>query len=212
MKNVYFVRHGETGSNRDRTHQGPNEPLTDLGRKQAEIVADRLTRIPFDVIVASDLKRAHETSMAISKKTGKEVVESPLFRERKIVTELIGLPHKSLEAEQIRSKVRARYDDPLWHYSDEENFFDLRGRAKEAIAFLEHYPQDNIVVVTHGMFLTTLIGVLIEPDMTPTFWQHIHNFLVTTNTGITWCQKGHPHSEKPDTWQLISWNDHAHLG
>jgi 2,3-bisphosphoglycerate-dependent phosphoglycerate mutase len=39
---LYCVRHGESVGNRDRVHQGPDTPLSDIGEDQARFVAHRL--------------------------------------------------------------------------------------------------------------------------------------------------------------------------
>ncbi|MBI4120834.1 MAG: histidine phosphatase family protein [Parcubacteria group bacterium] len=212
MRNIYFVRHGETPSNIDRIHQGHDEPLSKSGQKQAETVAERLTRVSFDIIISSDYKRALETAQAINEKTKKSVVESPLFREMKIPSEFVQKSHSDPETIRGWEMIDEHWNDAGWHYSDEENFSDLRKRAGEAISFLEGRSEENILVVTHSTFLIMIIGVMMDPRLTPSFFTDLYEFFVTRNTGITWCQQGHPHAENPNKWQLITWNDHAHLG
>jgi broad specificity phosphatase PhoE len=58
---IYFVRHGESVNNVSKNYQGADVKLSDLGCKQAEIVAERLTHVPIDVILASSFTRAHDT-------------------------------------------------------------------------------------------------------------------------------------------------------
>lgn len=60
---VYFVRHGETQSNRDGIIQGQlDTELNEEGREQAVLVANALGGIPFDYAFTSDLKRALSVS------------------------------------------------------------------------------------------------------------------------------------------------------
>ena len=65
-KYLYVVRHGEAEGNIDPNKRGPNSSLTEEGKKQAEVVAERFKKIPVDVIVSSPMKRAHDTSLVIS--------------------------------------------------------------------------------------------------------------------------------------------------
>lgn len=64
---LLLVRHGETEYNRIGRCQGwTDEPLNETGRRQAQEVADHLSRHPVRHILASPLKRAHETAQAIA--------------------------------------------------------------------------------------------------------------------------------------------------
>ncbi|MGB3413909.1 MAG: histidine phosphatase family protein [Microbacteriaceae bacterium] len=60
---IYLVRHGEQ---QNAEHGLPDGPLTEKGRKQAELLADRLARVPFTHAYHSPLERAQETANIIS--------------------------------------------------------------------------------------------------------------------------------------------------
>lgn len=57
---VYLVRHGESEGNKSQTYQFPETELSETGKRQAEILAERLAKIPIDFVYASILKRALE--------------------------------------------------------------------------------------------------------------------------------------------------------
>ena len=66
-----LVRHGETDLNARRIFQGYGDiPLSDLGRRQADRVAERLADIPVDVFYSSDILRTMQTAEAISQRLG----------------------------------------------------------------------------------------------------------------------------------------------
>jgi broad specificity phosphatase PhoE len=59
---VVLVRHGETEWTRTRQHTGKTDiPLTDEGRRQAELVGEALRGRSFGLVLTSPLKRAAET-------------------------------------------------------------------------------------------------------------------------------------------------------
>lgn len=63
---IYLVRHGETDWNLQERMQGQaDNPLNDTGRKQAQIVADKLRGITFDAAFSSTLCRAAATAEII---------------------------------------------------------------------------------------------------------------------------------------------------
>ncbi len=62
---LYLVRHGEQ---LDAEHGLPDGPLSPRGRRQAELLAERLGGIPFDAAYHSPLQRAAETADIIASK------------------------------------------------------------------------------------------------------------------------------------------------
>jgi broad specificity phosphatase PhoE len=60
---VYLVRHGEQV---DAEHGLPDGPLSARGRRQAELIAERLSGVPFTSARTSPLQRALETAEAMT--------------------------------------------------------------------------------------------------------------------------------------------------
>ncbi len=67
MKELYFVRHGQTEWNAIRRMQGQwNSDLTELGRDQADINGKFLSSLEIDYLVASPLDRTKQTADIIN--------------------------------------------------------------------------------------------------------------------------------------------------
>ena len=63
---VYLIRHGESEANAGGYHSGwAPVSLTEKGRSQARETAALIENVPFDRIIASDLRRAQETAHII---------------------------------------------------------------------------------------------------------------------------------------------------
>ncbi|WP_455640089.1 histidine phosphatase family protein [Parabacteroides sp.] len=79
---LILSRHGETEENIRHIMQGqmPGH-LSELGKQQAEQLADLLEKEDIDVIVCSDLARSYDTAMAVAHRKGLEPVATPLLRE-----------------------------------------------------------------------------------------------------------------------------------
>ena len=68
---ILAIRHGETLWNVDGRIQGHLDiGLNDTGRWQAERLGQALAAEPMAAIYASDLSRAHDTALAVSRYTG----------------------------------------------------------------------------------------------------------------------------------------------
>jgi probable phosphoglycerate mutase len=84
MLHLMLVRHGESEWNAQRRYQGQSDvPLSALGRRQAELIAERLAGGKIDAVYASDLARAWETARPIAEKNGLKVISEPRLRELK---------------------------------------------------------------------------------------------------------------------------------
>src|ERR1700724_2611339 len=77
-RTIELIRHGQTSHNSDdvsvdRIRGWKNIPLSDDGRKEAYRIAEKMARRKPDVIVTSDLKRAHDTAEIIAREMGMKV-------------------------------------------------------------------------------------------------------------------------------------------
>lgn len=147
---VYFVRHGQSEGNVRRYHQDKLTQLTEHGRNQAELVAQRCKKIDFDVILASDYVRAHDTTKAIAKASSMDVEVCELLRETRSPSFFQGKHHKSHAIIEIKNIILSNFSNPDWRHSDEENFYDMFQRAKQCIEFLQQRTEKNITCVAHG--------------------------------------------------------------
>jgi serine/threonine-protein phosphatase PGAM5 len=62
---IYLVRHGE---HQDAVHGLVDGRLSPRGRRQASLLADRLSGVPFDAVWHSPLERASETARAVAER------------------------------------------------------------------------------------------------------------------------------------------------
>jgi broad specificity phosphatase PhoE len=207
MKTVYFVRHGSTEGNEKRAYQHVHTPLSELGRRQAECVACRFERIPVDIVITSDMERAAETGRCIAERNRLPIVFDPLFQEILRPAIIRGKGRDDPEVLEIMRFLAENWANARVKHSDEENFFDLKERALKALAHLVERLERNLLVVTHGTFLSMLLCCMMAgEEVSPQWFDRVHHFLVLKNTALSVCEYDH------GKWQLVTWNDHAHLG
>jgi len=218
---IYFVRHGESEFNAANKHQHSQVELSQQGKEQVAIVAKRFLRIPIDVILTSTSTRAYKTANIIAAAIERKIIQTSLLTEIKQPSEIVGFSIDDPEAIRVRALIKEHWNEASWHYSDEENFFDAKARAQKFLPMLAERKEENILAVTHGVFLTggarkvltgrkvlkmVLTLMAAGEKLTPELFLGVRDFFVHRNTGITLCE----YDERG--WRLITWNDHAHLG
>jgi probable phosphoglycerate mutase len=213
MKTVYFVRHGESETNAGPIFLGPSAALTERGKKQTYCIAERASKLPVDTIVASTMRRAVETGDIIAQRISKPIQYSDLFTERLHPTSHNGLSKTHPECAREEQEFLERFTDPLWKFEDGENFVDLKKRADSALRFLEELTEDNILVASHGVFMTILLARVVHgEDLTAAECIRCIRGVYMDNTGLSILRYD---PEKSDSWMLPwhvrVWNDHSHL-
>lgn len=210
-KIVYFVRHGQSVDNAAPVFHSLDSPLSELGKKQAEKIAERISRIDFETLIASPLPRARETAHAVVKLTNKIPEYSDLFVERKKPTNLYGKSLEDEEAGLLGKKWKESLYTPGLRVEDGENFDDLVARADQALEFLASRPEKRLVVVTHGNFLRAMVvRVILAGSLTPEAFKNFYSNTQMENTGLTVLR--YDKTNRSSGWQLWIYNDHAHLG
>lgn len=211
MKNIYFIRHGESEGNTGPVRQDGFIHLSDRGREQAAFMAERCSNLPIEILVASTMTRAQQTASIIGEKIEKEVVSSALFTERRRPSAQTGKSKDHPDALVIDKEIWSNFGIPGYRHSDEENFEDLRDRARQALEFLASRPEKHIAVVTHGFFMRILIAyVVFRERLTGKECELFMRTFHMENTGLTIIEHTGPDKEPP--WRVWTWNDHAHLG
>ncbi len=211
-KIVYLVRHGQSTDNIAPVFQAPDSPLNEIGRGQAEKIAERISKLSFEALISSPFQRAKETAEAIAEASYKKPEYSDLFVERGKPTSVNGQPYKDEKANIVWREWEKSLYTPSMRVEDGENFDDIVARADSALEFLKNRPERSLVVVTHGFFLRTIVArVLIGDSLSGELLRKFQKATRTENTGITVLQYQNAFEEEP-AWRLWIYNDHSHLG
>jgi probable phosphoglycerate mutase len=210
-KYIYFIRHGQSADNIAHVFQGPDSELTPLGHRQAKFVAHRMKSLPIEVILASTMARALQTATYIHTETSVPLETHAMLREYLAPSALLGTPHDTEKGKEYLREMVLHYEDPDWHYADEDSYFDLQARSLEVLDHLISRPETHIAVVTHAGFMRVIIGTMLaEGEADPRTTRRLARFLAPVNTGITVCRYRKEETRR-NKWRMISWNDHAHL-
>jgi broad specificity phosphatase PhoE len=208
----YFVRHGESILNSKGIRQGADGSLSDKGKAQADITGQRLKNRKIEVLLVSPYTRTKETAAEINKYLDKPIEYNDLLKERRNPSEIVGRSVSDPVVMHIVDQIDKSYHLDNYRFSDEENFEDLRDRAKALLAHLETRKEKTVLVVTHGIFLKMFIAYMLYGDkLTASGYNKLSFFNASNNAAITVCQyvDGWFAPPKEKRWTLLGWDDYA---
>ena len=197
---LLLCRHGQTGFNAALRFQGQmDEPLSDRGRQQARLLAQRLADEPIDAAYTSDLGRAHETAiLALAERP------VPLHVDERLREVAFGR-WEGMTFAEIKQKypddVAARDRDRV-HYAmpGGESLAQLANRIGGFLKdILPRHQGDCILVIAHGGTVNAVISTLL--DMPLTSWWRLRNH--NANVSVL--------RFTPEGPRLASFNDTCHL-
>jgi broad specificity phosphatase PhoE len=212
---IVMVRHGESLAQERRIVAGHDgcKGLSSRGRTQAEALRDRLLatgELGGDVVAYTSLmSRAVETAAIISPAFGGvEIVQDCGLCEVH-PGEGDGLPWDEYDARFPRP--RDSWDPDYRREPGGETWNEMATRVGTALdGLVERHPRRTIVVVSHGGVIVQAMIRLLALDVTsetPRAW------FSPENTSLTEWRKGtNPYQRTTLDWQLVRFNDIAHLG
>jgi broad specificity phosphatase PhoE len=161
MLHLILVRHGETEWNVQRRYQGQfNVPLSSVGRKQAERIAQRLASQKIDAVYASDLERAWETAAIIAAKHNLAVASEPRLRELKFgVLEGLTFDEAQIQYPEMITAWLKDFNQPP-QGAETIDLFNAR-----IISLLDELKQkhdeETLLLVGHGGSLSEVLRVVL---------------------------------------------------
>lgn len=194
---IWFIRHGQTDWNIERRIQGATDrELNETGRRQAQLLGERLKGLGFDAVWSSDLKRARETAEIAF--PGRVISVDERLREMH-AGEHEGIVIAELSAEAAAVRAALTGGDSAAAPPGGESYRDVIGRVR---AWLRELPASGrVAAVVHGGVIQAAVRLVLGQEAG---WRNGPG-LSTANTGITELRVG------PAGYTLVRLNDHAHL-
>lgn len=195
---ILLIRHGRQNSPLCNV----NVPLAEEGRRQAQLLGERLKMENVDAIWSSDLIRAVETA---------DIINTYLNVPREIRSDLKEISFGDMEGlsdEMIADKyedflrARSKMENDM-AYPDGESAADVVARVLPVIKEISEHDYDTVAVVTHGGVIRSLIAHYLGMDLAkvPLLGQHLENCSITE----IWTKKNDEHMI------LNRFNDASHL-
>ena len=182
---IYLVRHGE---HQDAEHGLIDGRLSPRGRRQAALLADRLSGVPFDAVWHSPLERASQTARAVAERMPSLSPQPSALLFDCVLTGMTSETPAAFEP-FFGSVTEAEVEAGSAQMSDAVSEFLARKRGEVHELLITH----NFVI---GWFVRE---VLQAPDWR---WMTLNQ----AHCGLTVIaqRQGRP-------WTLLSFNDMAHL-
>lgn len=143
-------------------------PLTELGRRQAELVGERFMGHSIDAVYSSQLSRAHDTGIQIARHHGLEVIVDEALEEVKIWRDLPqDKPAVDVLGRQTLLGLRARMvREGSWDvYPHSETSHQFRNRVVTAIEGIAAVNERRrVVVACHGGVINAYVGWVLGLD------------------------------------------------
>jgi len=173
MGRLIMVRHGESEGNAIRRFTTSGEAkITELGRRQAHEAALRI-KLKFQptLVIASTFARARETGLIIAEELRIPIEYEAEFREWSL-GDLAGQPYESIADDPTFDPNRSW----VWRAPGGESHEDVLRRVAPVLDRVAgKYPEDEIVIVSHGGVMRSVWA-----HVTGT-WENAH---VPPNCGI----------------------------
>jgi broad specificity phosphatase PhoE len=209
MKHIYLIRHGQTLANKKWIHQNPDEPLSLLGRKQAEQAALFLKSENIDTLVCSTFTRARETAEILGRGLDLPLTMFDSLVEFRRPNYLYNKSHVTPGSILYIARLFFHRENPVWNDDGAENMFAVRNRVEDAKNLFMELEGERILAVSHAIFMDMFITLACQ-EKKLTIWEFIGGLLnikKTPNTGIihmTYDEKAPPGVCQ---WQLIEFLD-----
>lgn len=175
MTILYLIRHGQTDWNIEGRWQGQADvPLNSMGKEQAVIIARQMVYVGIEAIYSSDLIRASETAITISKMINIDFEEDHRLREID-QGEWQGLLVSEIE-EKYTDIFNQRLNDPL-HIAPPggEMVLQVRDRVIEAVEEIVcKHPYNRVAIVSHG-FALAVIQIYMMNRTISDVWGYVPN-------------------------------------
>ncbi len=207
---LYLIRHGKTDVHLENKRQSPNTTLGELGKKQAQALAEKMNLFKIDHLYSSEWPRALQTAEFLSKQSTLEIKKHPLVHEIQ--------KHPKLDEISVDDELNIRYSKESlenmgnfdWKFDDQgESLNEVITRAKKVIEFLEKdHPDDTVAIVSHGIFITVMTTIiLLGFDFEKKAFLKVSWSLKAHNAGVS----SFKYDPKTKYWTMLCFNDHSHL-
>lgn len=160
MRQLFFIRHGETDNNKAGIIQGRSidASINEVGKKQAEAIKKALRSYDIHRVVASGLRRTHETVQPIAQERGL-VIEKYSELDEINFGILEGQSFKEIKGDVLEVQEQWKSGNVQFAPRNGESPQEAFNRANAKVRdVLEATENENIVFMIHGRLTRILLS------------------------------------------------------
>lgn len=199
---IYLIRHGQTDWNIQGKIQGSHDiPLNEVGRRQAEQLAEGMDTRPVTRIFSSTLTRAMETAERISQRQKVEICPMPQLIEVEFGK------WEGMTWDEIREAYPGEYE--RWYFNPAE-FTPPGGETQDDVIkrcawslkeiLKTTNGREDVAVVSHGATVAHLVSYMMQGSQE-------EESIIVENASITTFH----YNPLTEDFMLLEINDTAHL-
>ena len=200
--NIYVIRHGQTNTDGSVNLDGyPDGSLTKVGLTQAHLTGKQLSKVAFNAIYSSDLKRALQTSEIVAGyhqnlqvTIDKQIREINMGVFHTSSSEQVSLDYPEFYAEFLKKATDFRYPKG-------ESGEEVLVRTLNFLKSITLKEDDTLCIVCHGGVIRSLFSYLLGLPQYKRF--NLHTF----NCGISLLN----YNVENSVFKVISINEISHL-
>lgn len=198
---LYFVRHGQTPANVLHQFAGVTDvPLDDLGKRQAEQVANQFRYYEIDAIMSSSLQRAHYTAQAIGSVAGHTPIVMDGLKEVNFGDAEMMTVNQILESFPHLMPALGDLRDSTMQWPNGESRFEFHERVLGSVnSILHDYADKRVAVVCHGGVISSVLSHLEDGPRNDFERYRIANCSITHMSVLQ------------EETIIHAWNDYSHL-
>lgn len=203
MTTLYIVRHGETDLNRRGCFCGSSDyPLNERGIAQAETLREPMSKVAFDRIYASPLKRAKKTAECIRNGRDIEIIDTDGIRE------IDCGKWETLNRDEIEARWPGEIEfwaskPHLLHMEGGETFDEVQERVIRTVIDIVNRERGNTVALACHMLVIQLIMTKLLGAPICDTWKVLNT---PTNTSVTVIEV-----DDNGDFEIVRWSDDSHL-
>lgn len=160
MTNLYLVRHAHSVYTPDEL----TRPLSEQGLNDAKMITEALMEMNIDAVISSPYKRAMQTVEGIAAYINEAIVMMDDFKERLL---------SDRPVEDFQAAIEKVWEDSSFAWEGGESNAIAQKRGLEAaMQVLKQFPNQNIVIGTHGNLLALILNAL-DKSYGFDFWKQL---------------------------------------
>ncbi len=188
---LILVRHAESTWNKSNRVQGIKNPkLSNKGRRQSQLLAEKFNGMKFDAVYSSPLKRAYDTAKILVKNMSYKTYKTYISTVEDLQEIKLGV-WEGMTINQVRQKYKELYAQ--WYQKPvevkipgAETVLEFRDRVVNVLDGIRaKHPDQEVLVVTHGGVITLYLAHLLEMDLNRLWSISLKNAAVTI---ISFCE------------------------